>query len=667
MAIRDFSVGPSGGLRHAEAHEVPNLMAIAGPNGAGKSNLLEAIRQQRGTFLEPGSELLYVGPHRTWRSSNISRVAAYGFSADSYLDVLKGDALPSYQYGIPGNLQMLQGTARLASSADDAQAYIKTSIIRLFDKRRALVTERWETNNGEVLRGSVPDLFEPFHRLVATLLPHLDWIKVDDSQTENIRCLFRPKGDPTLEFDIDDLSSGEKSAIALFLPFIEKQAMALVPGDGPQPEANDTVPLTVLIDEPEIHLHPLLQLNVLEYMRVLARDNEAQFLFTCHSPTMLDALADDELWLLSPASLGQDNQLVRLTNNREHLEVARMLTGATHLLTRGKPIVFVEGEPDVGSAVTDERMMRLLMPHTNHWAIVPTREKRGVIDATERLRGSELAMPGQPVFGLVDTDRDHATLPDYVIAWPVAMIENLLLEPAAILRVLTGFEAVTNLRTEDQVQDSLHTVATARREEEITLRVKASLPVGRIALDPGDLQDAQQAVNEAARAYMDRLGGLDLPQLATDAEEEVDEIISRGEMLERFHGKRMLHSFYEQHKVGSAGLSKPAFATKLAEACAASARVAALAIPALDQIRLFFPSELAARLRAIEEVVDQALQVERDALAALCDAEHELWLQRAPRAEGREHLRQRVFNLAHHLEPEDRQTITMEASRIGTA
>lgn len=136
MAIRNFTIGPIRGLKKAEAHDVPNLMAIAGPNGSGKSNLLEGIRQQRGALLEPGSELLYVGPHRTWRSSNVSRVAAYGFNADSFLDVLKSDALPSYQYGVPGNLQMLQGIARSASSADDAQAYIKTAIIRLFDKQR---------------------------------------------------------------------------------------------------------------------------------------------------------------------------------------------------------------------------------------------------------------------------------------------------------------------------------------------------------------------------------------------------------------------------------------------------------------------------------------------------------------------------------------------------
>ena len=163
---------------------------------------------------------------------------------------------------------------------------------------------------------------------------------------------------------------------------------------------------------------------------------------------------------------------------------------------------------------------------------------------------------------------------------------------------------------------------------------------------------------------MMRVRELDLPGLAKVAE-EVDDIIDRGEMLERFHGKRMLHSFYERHIVGSAGLSKAAFATKLAEACASSARVAMLATPALDQIRLFFPAELSSRVRAAQ-VAEQVLVAERDVLVQLCEGQRARWDQRAPTGEGREELRQRVFNFAHQLEGDDRRVITMEASRIGT-
>lgn len=664
MAIRHFHVGPSRGLKVAEANDVPNLMAVAGPNGAGKSNLLEAIRQRRGELLEPGSELLYIGPHRTWRSSDVSRVAAYGFSVDTFLDVLKNDNLPSFQYQLPGNLQMLQGIPRLASSADDAQAYIKTAIIRLFDKQRALVTQRWDEHGGEVAKGTVPNLFEPLQQLVATLLPHLEWIEVDDTNKDNIRCLFRPASDPTLQFDIDDLSSGEKAAIALFLPFIEKQALALAESQGET--AADVVPLTVLIDEPEIHLHPLLQLNVLEYMRTLARAGRAQFIFTCHSPTMLDALSEDELWLLSPASLVSENQLARLTNSHEHLEVARMLTGSTHMLTRGKPIVFVEGEPDTGSAVTDERLLRLLLPNTSHWAIVPAREKRGVIDAAKKLRGSELALPGQPVFGLVDADRDAKALPDYIVEWPVAMIENLLLDADAIAEVLAGFEAVTGLSSAQDVRASLDVLVAERRMEEIALRVQTQLPVARIALTPSDLADPDQAIAEVTQSYLTRLEALDIEAITKAAEAEVDRILSDDEALVRFHGKRLLHAFQAKHKVSSAGFSKPAFATKLAMACAGRARVERLATPALDRIRLFFPSELSGLIQTAAVLGDEQT-ARRDDLARLCGAERDAWTAGSPSDEHREDLRTRVFGFARELDPTSRDAISLEASRIGTA
>ena len=53
------------------------------------------------------------------------------------------------------------------------------------------------------------------------------------------------------------------------------------------------------------------------------------------------ALTDDELYLVSPASISPDNQLSRLTTSQERLEIARGITGSTHLLTRAKPIVFL--------------------------------------------------------------------------------------------------------------------------------------------------------------------------------------------------------------------------------------------------------------------------------------------------------------------------------------
>ena len=377
MAVRAFSVGAHKGLVAASATNLPNMVAIAGPNGVGKSALLEQLWRNRESFLEPGTEMLYIGPHRTWRAGTVSDIGARTFVQD-YGDVLKQENMPGFQYVAPGGQNWLSGLARLGSNADDSQALVKTAIIRISNKAESFLASEYRRQGGMIASGSVPDLLKPLSELVDILLPHLVFVGVDQTDPQNIRVYFSPRAsaDPGLKFDIDELSSGEKAAVALFLPFIEREVKVLIEAsEAGETPTTDLVPLTVLIDEPEIHLHPILQLNVLEYMRSLGYDNRAQFIITTHSPSMLDALDTEELLLLSPSAVAPSNQLARITDSLEKLEVARAITGATHLLTRGKPIVFIEGEPDAGSTASDQRIIKILVPRIEHWAVIPSHGK----------------------------------------------------------------------------------------------------------------------------------------------------------------------------------------------------------------------------------------------------------------------------------------------------
>lgn len=72
MAYRSFSIGPLNGLRCAAAEAVPNLVVVAGPNGSGKSTLLHQLYFQRSQLAEPNTRVSYLGPHRTWRKSQVS-------------------------------------------------------------------------------------------------------------------------------------------------------------------------------------------------------------------------------------------------------------------------------------------------------------------------------------------------------------------------------------------------------------------------------------------------------------------------------------------------------------------------------------------------------------------------------------------------------------------
>jgi len=151
MAIRSFDVGPSRGLHHAVADNLPNLVAISGSNGAGKSTLLELLNTRKPA--EADTEIMYVGPHRTWRSNPVNEVFVLGMGM-GFGDILKQDSMPGFPYAV-GNLNTLNGYLRIGSSGDDAQAYVKTSIIRIRNKKQRLITKNYDAQGAQIKPGTV--------------------------------------------------------------------------------------------------------------------------------------------------------------------------------------------------------------------------------------------------------------------------------------------------------------------------------------------------------------------------------------------------------------------------------------------------------------------------------------------------------------------------------
>jgi len=657
LAIRLFYVGPLRGLRHAGAADLPNLVGISGPNGAGKSTLLELLNSIKPA--EPGTEIMYVGPHRTWRSNPVNEVAVLGIGME-FGDILKQESMPGFPYPL-GNLNILNGYRRVGSSGDDAQAYVKSSIIRIRNKRQRLITKNYDAQGAQIKAGTVPDLFEPFRELVKTLLPHLEWVGVNDTNTNDIKCEFRPAGNSSMSpFDIDELSSGEKAAIALFLPFVEREVSVLA-GEKEKQDRNTIVPVTVLMDEPELHLHALLQLNVLEYMRQLAQEGRAQFIFTVHSPSLLDALTPDELFLLVPSTLAADNQLSRLIDSSERLEAIRSVTGSTHMLTRCKPIVFIEGEPDDGARASDERIMKIVMPEAAHWALIASKGKSQVIKVVNDMRHSELHLPGIPVFGLVDGDQGKSALPNYVIPWPVAMMENLLLDEEAVYELIKLYPGVCSLSSPTAVCSSLMALANEQIEEERRLRLKERLPQETITIDSTNPTVIEAAINASVTRYKAIISKHDLASIQQNVDDEIQSIVNAGEQLERFHGKKLLRKWYDRY-FAKAAMGWNPFLIQLAASARTTERTARLTAIALSRIRLYFPSEVVPLLQACP-VGDV-----QETLLAECTNEFNLWKQGRPEGVQRELLRRRIMQFAREesMDGSTRAALIKAAIEIGT-
>lgn len=305
-------------------------------------------------------------------------------------------------------------------------------------------------------------------------------------------------------------------------------------------------------------------------------------------------------------------------------------------------------------------MVTSLLPQTKSWALVPGRSKRDVIASVQRLRQDGLELPGTPVFGLVDADTDAATPDEHVVSWPVAMVENLLLDAEAIYAVLKPFGTQTAAVSVPAVRAALERAMRDQVQDEVRLRVQRQLPVGRLALRPDQLDDAKAVAQSEANGWLEKLAKLDLPSLTTEAQLGVDGIVAAGTQLDRFHGKKILRAVYGDLRVQNAQLGHAAFTLLLAAHERTQQRANTLAAPALERIRLFVPAGLPEALRCGGD------QTVAEPLALRCQEHHAAWSADTPQAEGRIELRSDVFAFARNVQDDQHQRLVELASRIGT-
>jgi hypothetical protein len=596
----------------------------------------------------------------------------------SYRRSLEEQSVPGFDLFVPPGLQLAQGQPRQPDSVDEAQSFVKYAIAKMEYRRLRLIQETYEREGHQISPGALPDVLKPLRDLTRFLLPHLEFERIDIADERNVRCLFRRvDGDAIDSIDIDDLSSGEKALVALFLPFLETQIDVLL-GDVDGADAEAPLP-TALIDEPELHLHPVLQTSLVAYIRSLTESGEAQFILTTHSPTLLDALKDDELFLLAPLTIvGDGNQFVRVSSSEERLEAIRDLTGSTYLVTRCRPLVYLEGERPSGTKqAADQRLVELLIPAASSWVLVAARGRAQAIASATRLREAATeGLPGIPVFALVDLDQAVGVDPDYAIRWPVAMIENLLLDADAIWELLSPHRERIDLGSREEVHEALRQIARALRVDEVRLRVQGELGPVCVRVDVTDATAVGDALGAARAEFSERLealggGAAAIEALTAHAAEVVDRILEEGRELEAFRGKEILRGFYDQHQIGRI-FPYAVFAYEVARRAAPKQRVRELTDTAVARIQRYVPRDLVPTLEAaierLEELGDPTARLAGEARQYAAIA-RERWEAGQPDDVDRPRLREMLVHVAralrNHAEENLHTAILQSAVQVG--
>lgn len=549
MRIPSFSIQNQRAIRLAACDALPPVMLLTGPNGCGKSTLLNGLRNLGGE-----GRTLYVGPHRTSRRQQV-RMRFLSQNRIEMGALLSAQSLPGFEgINLPSN-------ERDAWNYDEAQSYLKFSLCQIELDRQAAIAARYDSQ-GQVSRSEMPDVWQPLKAMTHNLLPHLAFDRIDVSNRDQVRCLFQVHS-KNLLVDIDDLSSGEKAVVQLFFPLIEHHVsthLAAMRGETP-PAAPPSV--AVLMDEPELHLHPDLQGKLLDYIRALALSEGVQFVLATHSQPLVEHATSDELYLLRPAELTPDNenQLIRVSTDDERLMLIRDLFGSTSSITAMRRVLVVEGAAAgrQSKRPSDVRVYGFLSPRFGQLTVVAGGGRSECLSLVQRLNEVLAATaPHLKAVALLDRDVDENPAETGETRYlPVSMIENLLVDPDVIWEALVTVRHKLGLKSVSEIAAALDVICTDLHEHELARRVKAGLSakVFRVQ-DP--VRQARAQVEAFSRDLLDGLSDERIEKSLATAKAAVDAASSSNRRREFFDGKEILTRFFTGH-VHSTGMSREIF------------------------------------------------------------------------------------------------------------
>jgi hypothetical protein len=230
-------------------------------------------------------------------------------------------------------------------------------------------------------------------------------------------------GEGRTAFDVASAGSGFHQVLTLLGFFYARPASVL------------------LLDEPDAHLHVILQRQVYDLLRSVARRRQCQLLVSTHSEIILEDTGAEQMLSFygPPHRLAIDTQRDQVREALKRLSSLEILAAEN-----GQNILYVEDESDFKMLTEFARVLNhgfLRFAATPFVCPIHGRDAR---EARAHFFGLKAIRP--QVKGVLLLDGDNRNLPEReigadnltVLRWKRYEIENYLLHPEALLRFVAG-------------------------------------------------------------------------------------------------------------------------------------------------------------------------------------------------------------------------------------
>lgn len=298
MKIKNLHIKEFKGLRdisiNFEKNDKPlDLVVLAGSNGSGKTRILESILRYFQDHLNYKQNNIEAGIFYEEKEKNcISNVQDFFYELEYFSYCEANDPLREKHIEIKNKLDILPKIIYVpteinfqkmnVASTTLVQEYkfiniVNTNLIKdipsyIATKMISAILKNKNEKVGDVQKKVFNEINEIFENL------SID-VEVEDISQDgrNITLFTNSSGD---EFDINELSSGEKQL------FLRTLAIKML-----NPENS-----IILIDEPELSLHPKWQQRIVDVYRKIGKNN--QIIIVTHSPHILGSVRKENIILL---------------------------------------------------------------------------------------------------------------------------------------------------------------------------------------------------------------------------------------------------------------------------------------------------------------------------------------------------------------------------------
>ena len=350
MRIQSLEITDFPPIKNLKIENLGNTIIIAGANGSGKTRLKEAIVQtlqgtplmnlklkatrdeEKTTFqgefieVEKGQQNETLNEYIRTRHFGRGRYVGSLVQIDSDRDIktIKYNQI-SWQVTDPDD-QATPSTYYYTHFTDRWQNFMNYIHQKVAAHDRKL-SEEVKSNpslTGSDILKKHPYPLERYKDIFHKLLPDKELQDIDPAQVKQFS--YKDSAGNILQFN--SLSSGEQEVVKVIFDVARKDIKHSV----------------IIVDEPDLHLHPTLTFKLVETLKSLG-DHTNQFIFLTHSADLISTYySTGDVYFIDFLQTGE-NQAHRLSDlNDSHSELVKLIGENLGLFAVGKKLVFVEGK-----------------------------------------------------------------------------------------------------------------------------------------------------------------------------------------------------------------------------------------------------------------------------------------------------------------------------------